>query len=164
MTLDRLRGRRREEFARQLADQCHADRSTITVTDLAARSGRRPCAIRQLLTEAGFRCRRLLIGLADDEVAEELVRRFKRGTAVQKLREVTGIDERGIRRRLRQAGVELAKRSHTDDLTVPVSKLIEMYEAGATLTDLAAVSGGSYGMVRRTLLRSGVQLRARGGR
>lgn len=164
MTRDRLRGRRRDEFAHQLALQCHAERSTVTITDLADRFGRKPSAVRQLLTEAGVRSRRLLIGLADDEITEELARRFKHGAPVQELRQLAGIDERAIRDRLRQAGVELAKRRRRGDLTVPIPKLVELYEAGAKLDDLTALSGGSYGTVRRVLIANGVQLRARGGR
>jgi lambda repressor-like predicted transcriptional regulator len=76
----------------------------------------------------------------------------------------TGIDERVIRERLRQAGVELEKRSSREDLTVPMSRLVELYEAGWSLADLAVQSGGSYGMVRRVLLEAGVQFRMRGGR
>jgi hypothetical protein len=84
------------------------------------------------------------------------------GVPVRQMHAVTGIDERVIRDRLRRAGVTLAKRGHRDDLPVP--DLVKRYEAGASLADVAVVSGGSYGTVRRVLLDAGVQLRPRGSR
>lgn len=162
MSPDRVRGQRRAELARRLAHRLRTEHPTVTA--LAAGIERRPSAVRQLLAEAGVRSRRLLIGLSDDEVTAQLARRFRSGVPVHELRLVTGIDERVIRERLRQAGVELAKRGHRADLTVLVSKLIEMYETGTSLTELATLSGGSYGTVRRVLLDAGVQLRPRGRR
>lgn len=162
MSASRVRGAARRELTNRLAHRFLTERCTVTA--MAAALGRRPSTVRQLLAEGGVRSRWLLVGVADDEVTAVLARRFKLGEPVQKLRLVTGIDERAIRDRLRQAGVELAKRRRRGDLAVPIPKLAELYEAGAKLDDLSAVSGGSYGMVRRVLIASGVQLRARGGR
>ncbi len=164
MTADRLRGQRRAEVAQRLAHRFHSDRSIVTVTALAVGIGLKPSTVRRLLSEAGVRSRRLLVGLADDEVTAELVRRFRRDASVWQLRGVTGLDERVIRDRLRLAGVTLAKRTSRSDFAVSVPKLVELYEAGASLSELTALSGGSYGTVRRVLLAAGVQLRSRGGR
>lgn len=162
MNRDRLRGRRRAELAEQLLDLCRNRLFPVTITDLSADYGRRPSVVRQLLAEAGLRSRRLLIGLPDDKVTAELASHFERGVPVHELHEVTGIDERVIRDRLRQAGVELGAWSSRDNLTVSVPKLAQRYAAGATITDLAMLSGGGYGTVRRVLLDAGVELRLRG--
>jgi hypothetical protein len=154
----------RAELAQQLADRRRAQRFTITVLDLAFDIERRPSTVRRLLTEAGVRDRRLLIGFEDDEITAALIGRFRLRVSVWQMHVDTGIDERVIRQRLRQAGVELEKRNSRDDLTVPVPRLVELYEAGWSLADLAALSGGSYGTVRRVLLKAGVQFRLRGGR
>lgn len=159
---DRLRGLRRVELADRLARRLDAEHATVTA--LAAAFECRPSAVRRLLAEAGVQSRRLLIGVPDDEVTVQLARRFKQGVPVQELRLVTGIDERAIRTRLRAAGVTLAQRRRRCDLTASTSKLIELYGAGLSLCELAARSGGSYGMVRRLLLDAGVQLRGPGGR
>jgi hypothetical protein len=159
----RLRGQQRAALAQQLAGRCRAQRFTITVLDLAVDIERRPSTVRRLLTEAGVRDRRLLIGFADAEVTAALAGRFRLRVSVWQMHVDTGIDERVIRERLRRAGVELEKRTSRDDLTAPVSRLVELYEAGSSLADLAALSGGSYGMVRRVLLDAGVQFRLRGG-
>jgi hypothetical protein len=160
----RLRGQHRAELAQQLADRRRVQRFTITVLDLAFDIERRPSTVRRLLTEAGVRDRRLLIGFEDAEITAALIGRFRLRVSVWQMHVDTGIDERVIRDRLRQAGVELEKRSSRDDLTVPVSRLVELYAAGWSLADLAVQSGGSYGMVRRVLLEAGVQFRLRGGR
>lgn len=159
MTTARLRGQRRAELAQRLAHRFRTEH--VTVTALALGIERRPRTVRQLLAEGGVCSRWLLIGLPDDEVTALLARRFRRGVPVKELRLVTGIDERAIRERLRQAGVELTKWTRREDLDA--SELAEQYEAGASLDDLAEQTDSSFGTVRRLLLGAGVELRPRGG-
>jgi hypothetical protein len=160
---ERARGRRRAEIAEQLAQRCRDEHATITIAGLAADVGRRTCSVRELLTEAGFRSRRLLIGLDHREVTAELVRRFQAGTSVEQLRAVTGLNEKMIRARLRYAGVTLGKHGNRHDLAPLVPELVERYEAGGESIDaLAAAIGASFGTVRRVLLDAGVQLRLPG--
>jgi hypothetical protein len=57
-------------------------------------------------------------------------------------------------------GAERISGEARDQLT---QELVEAYRQGASIRDLAASSGRSYGLIHKLLGEAGVQLRARGG-
>jgi hypothetical protein len=158
-TFPALRGSRRQQFARQLADRYVRDR--VSIGELAAQVHRRPTLVRRLLLEAGVRIDGDA-GADGPDVAAELAGRYADGESLETLAKNTGIDRRVVRTLLADAGVPIRERH-----PVPAHQggwVVEQYLAGITLRELAHRIGCSYGTVRRYLLRAGVGLRSPGGR
>ncbi|MEV6603156.1 helix-turn-helix domain-containing protein [Kutzneria sp. NPDC051319] len=157
----RIRGRRREGFARWLKRAFEDDR--LSVLTLAEAFDRRPSVVRRMLREAGARGDDVdCVGYADDELRQAIVGRYRRGVSVMMLRQDTGLGERVLRGVLRAAGEHLQAQS-----AVPTSGAADWrrrYEQGASIREVASEIGCSYGAARLLLLRAGVTLRAGGGR
>lgn len=155
-----LRGEQRRRVAAILATRFTHD--GVSVLELAAQIGRRPCTVRRLLVEAGVQdYTHACIGPSDDAVVAALVTRARDGSTVENLSTDTGIDPRALRRMLREAGVAVAERHPAPIDQKP--RIVRRYKSGASIRQLAAETCSNYGSIRRILLASGVPLRTSHG-
>lgn len=155
----RVRGARRGELRTEMARRFRAGQPRITIAGVAESFGCRQSTVRRLLSEAGVRSRRALIGYDAETVTVSLAARRRLGVPVQQLAADTGLTEQFIRDRLRAAGTPPARWRRRGDLSMGAGDLVGAYDSGVDIAVLADYADSSYGTVRRILLDAGVQLR-----
>nr|WP_018685558.1 helix-turn-helix domain-containing protein [Actinokineospora enzanensis] len=146
-------------MARELAGAFGAGE---TIPGLAATTGRSPGLVRRLLEEANVVAPAwpACLGISQQRLAEVLAERYRRGASMQALSEESGIDRRVVRRLLEQQDAAPAPRQASSALRP--TDLVELYDGGRSLRQLAEQTGLSYAKVRDTLLAAGITLRSRG--
>lgn len=152
----KLRHTARAELTHALALQIRDS----TIAELAREHDLQRSTVRTLLSEAGVRHQRALIGYSDTELAEALAARYVRGETVRQLSYETGLDWRKVTAILRGVGGEVHLRQQRVPLRGRQDELVTLYNSGAAIRNIATRLGSSYGAVRRALLDAGVHLRS----
>ena len=96
---------------------------------------------------------------------EEMVGRYRAGETCRAIAAAAGLSRSAVHVRLRRAGVELrwgGEARRYDRLDVPLGRIIERYRAGETTAAIGRSLGVSDELVRRRLMKAGVERRRPG--
>ena len=98
--------------------------------------------------------------------AEEMQTRYEAGSSLSQIAEVARIDLGRVGAILRRRGVKLRGRGatplpDTKGVQIPPEKMVELYLAGSTLLQIAALSGSNRRRIVNILKRHAVQIRNR---
>lgn len=153
-----LRGRARRQVAHELARRFLTARP-IMVADFAAQVGKSPALVRRLLEEAGVSTGGLMcVGMSEADLAPILSARYQAGSSLDTLSRETGLDRRHVGDLLARQGTALRVRRLESLPADQIPRIVRKYRHGATLRELAELTGFSHSTIRRELLKSGVTL------
>jgi lambda repressor-like predicted transcriptional regulator/transposase-like protein len=166
-----MRGRaeatRHPEQSRKISDQTVARRyrAGATLESLAIAAGSNAPVIRRILTDQGVGLRRKLAQLHISE--EQITSLYRNGSSLDKIAAQAGCSRDVIRRILRRDGVTIrtAKELNIQRGVKPqitAEAMQASYEAGNTLSQIAAAAEINLARVANILHRRGLKLRGRG--
>ena len=157
----------REVLERDGARMIEAYVAGATMVDLPDGAGVSPHTIRKFLTDHGVLIRnRYRARTVFDARGDEFAAAYTAGATLKALAASAGVSRESIRGYLVSRGVTIHRGRGWPSwalLEARRDKLIAAYEAGATLTALAAEAGVYRRTIRRFLASQGVRLRTDGG-
>lgn len=96
----------------------------------------------------------------EPSIITEIVERYKRGEHTTQLCVEYGVSKGSVVKLLRDEKVQLRFQPLPED---KVEEAVKLYESGTAIAPIAKILEASFGSVRSSLKREGVQLRPRGG-
>lgn len=143
-------------------------RAGASIEKVAAQAGVPSTRAAKLLREWGVALRHRPSKQGPLLPPETIASRYRAGESAGDLAAAAGINVAEIRAILIALGEELrpplgTAHGRLDDRQFPPTKIVQLYEEGATVQSLAKTLGVSREMIRTLLLKRGVKLRGRGG-
>ena len=157
----------REVLGRDGAQMIEAYEAGAKIVDLADGAGVSPHTLTEFLTDHGVLIRnRYRARTVFDARGDEFAAAYTAGATLKALAASAGVSRESIRGYLVSRGVTIHRGRGWPSWALLEARhdtLIAAYEAGATLTALAAEAGVSRRTIRRFLASQGVRLRTDGG-
>lgn len=146
-------------------------REGISLETIASLAGCSQDPIRRILRHAGVTIRsaqelNIQRGAKPRLAAEAMQARYEAGSSLAQIAAVAGINLSRIANILRRRGVTLRRRggtrlADTDRVQIPPEQMVELYLAGRTLAQIAALAGSDRKRITGILKRRGVTVRSR---